>query len=127
MQNEVAFMSLLWVADSFYVGSNDVAAATSWYMETFGLKKTEVELDEREGCVGLIFPKELGPPIVIGPESSRADPATRMLYTGAIEKARKMLGSRGVNIGPIETDRQGTKYFEVKDLDGNVIEVSEEP
>ena len=120
-------MSLLWVADSFYVGSRDVVAATSWYMEKFGLKKTDVELDEGEGCVGLIFPKELPTPIVIGPRTSRADAATRMLYTGDIEKARKLLGSRAVSMGPIQTDRQGTHYFAVQDLDGNAIEISEEP
>lgn len=120
-------MSLLWVADSFYVGSRDVAAATSWYVEKFGLKKTEVELDEGEGCMGLIFPKELPTPIVIGPITSRADAATRMLYSGNLEKARKLLGSRGVNMGPTETDRQGTRFFSVRDLDGNVIEISDEP
>lgn len=120
-------MSLLWVADSFYVGSQDVAAATSWYMEKFGLKQTKVELDEGDGCVGLIFPKELPTPIVIGPVSRSTDPSTRMLYTGDIEKIRKLLGSRGVNMGSIETDRQGTRYFSVQDLDGNNIEISEEP
>jgi len=120
-------MSLLWVADSFYVGSRDVAAAASWYMEKFGLKKTEVELDESEGCVGLIFPKQLPTPIVIGPVTSRADTATRMLYTGDIEKVRKWLGARGVNLGPTETDRQGTRFFSVQDLEGNAIEISEEP
>jgi len=35
-------MSLLWVADSFYVGSHNVAAAASWYIEKFGLKQTQV-------------------------------------------------------------------------------------
>jgi|HubBroStandDraft_1064217.scaffolds.fasta_scaffold21010_4 hypothetical protein len=51
-------MSLLWVADSFYVGVRDIAAATSWYIEKFGLRRASVELDEGEGCIGLIFPKE---------------------------------------------------------------------
>jgi hypothetical protein len=63
-------MSLLWVADSFYVGSHNVAAAASWYIEKFDLKQTQVELDEGEGCVGLTFTKELPTPIVIGPVSS---------------------------------------------------------
>jgi hypothetical protein len=50
-----------------------------------------------------------------------------MLYTGAIKKAREWLSSRGVTVGAIEKDRQGTQYFEVRDLEGNVIEVAEEP
>jgi glyoxalase/bleomycin resistance protein/dioxygenase superfamily protein len=120
-------MSLLWVADSFYVGSHNVAAATSWYIEKFGLKQTQIELDEGEGCVGLIFPKELPTPIVIGPISSSTNSTTRMLYTGDIEKVRELLGSRGVKFGSVETDRQGTRYFSLQDLDGNSIEISEEP
>jgi hypothetical protein len=119
-------MSLLWVADSFYVGVCDIAAATSWYIEKFGLKRTSVELDEGEGCVGLIFPKEIPAAIVLGPSGAPSD-GTRMLYTGAIKKAREWLSSRGVTVGAIEKDRQGTQYFEVRDLEGNVIEVAQEP
>jgi len=120
-------MSLLWVADSFYVGSHNVPATASWYIEKFGLKQTQVELDAGEGCVGLTFTKELPTPIVIGPVSSSTDASTRMLYTSGIEKVRRLLGSRGVNFGPVETDRQGTRYFSVQDLEGNAIEISEEP
>src|ERR1700683_1679373 len=98
-------MSLLWMADSFSVGVRDSGAATSWYMEKLGLKKTTVELDEGEGCVGLIFPKELPAPIVLGPSLARSEGTTRMLYTGAIKKAREWLISRGVPVGAIEKDR----------------------
>jgi hypothetical protein len=120
-------MSLLWVADSFYVGVNEVAAASSWYIEKLGLKKTAVELDEGEGCVALVFPKELPAPIILGPSTAPSDQTTRMLYTDAIQKAREWLSSRGVRVGAIEKDRQGTHYFEMQDLEGNAIEVSEEP
>lgn len=120
-------MSLLWVADSFDVGVRDIAAASSWYIEKLGLKRTKVELDEGEGCVGLIFPKEIPTAIVLVPSGAPSDGTTRMLYTGAIKKAREWLSSRGVNVGAIEKDRQGTQYFEMQDLEGNVIEVAEEP
>jgi hypothetical protein len=120
-------MSLLWVADSFYVGVRDIVAASSWYTEKLGLKRANVGLDEGEGSVGLIFPKELSTAIVLGPPGATPDQTTRMLYTGAVNKAREWLSSRGVNVGAIEKDRQGTQYFEMRDLEGNVIEVSEEP
>jgi len=120
-------MSLFWVADSFYVGVRDVEAATSWYIAKLGLRKTNVEVDEGEGCVGLIFPKELPAAIVLGPSGATTDRATRMLYTGALDKAREWLSSRAVTVGSIEKDRQGTRYFEMRDMEGNVIEVSEEP
>ena len=55
------------------------------------------------------------------------DTTTRMLYSGALEKAHGWLNSRGVSVGPILTDRQGTRYFAMQDLEGNPLEVSEEP
>jgi catechol 2,3-dioxygenase-like lactoylglutathione lyase family enzyme len=120
-------MSLLWAADSFYVGVRDLDASTSWYTQKLGLKKATVELDEGEGCIGLVFPKEIPTPIVLGPIRTSATETTRILYTGDIDKAKKWLSSHGVSTGAIETDRQGTRYFAMQDLEGNSIEVSEEP
>jgi hypothetical protein len=50
-----------------------------------------------------------------------------MLYNSRLEKARKYLTLQGVNIGEIQRDGQGTRFFEMHDLDGNLIEISEEP
>lgn len=50
-----------------------------------------------------------------------------MLYAGNINKAWEWLSSRGVNVGAVQEDRQGTHYFEMRDLEGNAIEISEEP
>jgi hypothetical protein len=50
-----------------------------------------------------------------------------MLYTSRIEKAREYLTSRGVFVGEIQQDRQGTHFFEMRDLENNVIEICEEP
>jgi hypothetical protein len=120
-------MSLLCVADSFYIGVNDHAAAVAWYIEKLGLKKTTIELDEGEGCTALIFPKEIPTPIVLGPPSGATDGSTPMLYASNVKKSREWLASRDVNVGAVQEDRQGTHYFEMRDLEGNVIEVSEEP
>jgi hypothetical protein len=32
-----------------------------------------------------------------------------------------------VNVGEIQRDRQGTHYFEMRDLEGNLIEISQQP
>jgi hypothetical protein len=64
---------------------------------------------------------------VLGPQGKPTDGTTPMLYASNIGKAREVLGSRGVYVGGIQQDRQGTHYFEMRDLEGNVIEVSEEP
>jgi len=120
-------MALLRIADSFYVGVKDIAGSVSWYMEKLGCARTQVEVDDCENCIALCFPKDRQVAIVIGPVSNVPDPATRMLYSGAIEKAHQWLNFRGVAVGSITTDRQGTRYFSMTDLEGNPIEVSEEP
>jgi hypothetical protein len=37
------------------------------------------------------------------------------------------LNSHGVKVGDIEQDGQGTRHFEMRDLEGNTVEISEEP
>jgi hypothetical protein len=120
-------MSLLQVADSFYVGGRDAAIAASWYMDKLGLERTKVDLADSEGCLAFGFAKDHPVAIVIGPVSVAPDPGTHILYTHAIEKAHKWLSSRGVSVGPITTDRQGTRNFSLLDLESNTIEVCEEP
>jgi len=120
-------MSLLTIADSFYIGVMDVAGATSWYIEKLGLQNVPVEMDDAEGCVALGFSKKDQTTLVLGPLDKPSYETTPMLYASNIEKAREVLSSRGVNVGEIQRDQQGTHYFEMRDVEGNVIEVSEEP
>jgi hypothetical protein len=120
-------MSLLTLADSFDIGVSDLASATSWYIEKLGLQKISVEMDYAEGCVALGFSTKDHTRIVLGPRYSPTDATTPMLYTSNPHKAKEVLSSRGVNVGEIQLDRQGTQYFEMRDLEGNLVEVSEEP
>jgi hypothetical protein len=121
-------MPLLTIADSFYIGVLNVESATSWYIEKLGLKKVPAEMDDPEGCVALGFSKNDQTSIaVLGPQGKPTDGTKPMLYASNIKKAREIVGSRGVNVGEIQQDQQGTHYFEMRDLEGNVIEVSEEP
>ncbi len=121
-------MPLLIIADSAYLWVQDVNSAAAWYMEKLDLKQSTAYPEQEEGCVYLASSQEdtaafvLGPPGL--PDDRRDSP---MLYTANIEKARKLLISRGVYVGEIEVDRQGTHYFSVRDLEGNEIEVTEEP
>jgi hypothetical protein len=120
-------MSLLAIADSFYIGVLDLAAATSWYIEKIGLQKIPAEMDDAEGCVTLGFSKKDRTAIALGPRGRPTDGTSPMLYAANVIKAREVLSSRGVNVGDIQEDRQGTHYFQMRDLEGNLIEVSEEP
>lgn len=50
-------MSVLTIADSFYIGVLDLAAATAWYTEKLGLQKVPLKIDDAEGCIALGFSK----------------------------------------------------------------------
>ena len=61
------------------------------------------------------------------PAGKRTDELRPLLFTTNIKKAKDFLNSRGAGLGEIEQDAQGTHYFEIRDPEWNVIEVSEEP
>ena len=118
-------MSLFTPAGSNYIGVTDIAAATTWYIQKLGLRRVDVELDDRQDCVALGFEKHECA-VCLGPPGRPTDELTHMLYSSNLKKARELLISHGVNLGEVQQDRQGTHYFEMRDLEGNVIEITEE-
>jgi catechol 2,3-dioxygenase-like lactoylglutathione lyase family enzyme len=109
-----------------YIRVRDIAAAAAWYTEKLGLRKIDVEMDEGEGCVALGFSKDEYA-LTLGPPGKPTDELTPLLYASNVKKAREFLSARGVNVGEIQQDRQGTHLFEMRDLEGNVIEICEVP
>jgi hypothetical protein len=107
-----------------YIGVVDIAAAATWYIQKLGLRKVDVEMDNGEGCVALGFEKDEYA-FCLGPAGQKTEELTPMLQSSNLKKAREVLISRGVNVSEIEQDRQGTHYFEMRDLEGNVIELNE--
>jgi predicted enzyme related to lactoylglutathione lyase len=118
-------MSLFSSGGTNYIGVRDLAPAAAWYMEKFGVRKIDVEMDEPEGCVALGFSKDEYA-FTLGPQGKPTEELTPMLYASNVKKARDFLSSRGVNVGEIKQDQQGTYYFEMIDLEGNGIEICEE-
>jgi hypothetical protein len=119
-------MSILRPGGTNYMAARDVRAATLWYMEKLGLRKVAIEMDDCEDCVALGFTKE-EVAITVGPIGPPVDELTHLLYADNLASARDFLSSRGVPVSETKQDRQGTHYFEMQDLDGNVIEIAEEP
>lgn len=119
-------MSLLTIPDSIYIGVTDAAAASDWYKEKFGLQQVLLSMENAEECISLAFSKRDETAIILGPRSAPTE-AQPMLYASNIEKARDLLASRGVSVGPIEEDRQGTRHFMMRDLESNELEVTEDP
>jgi hypothetical protein len=119
---EVA-MPLFEPAGANYIGVVDIAAATHWYIQKLGLRKVDVEMDNSEGCVALGFEKDEYA-FCLGPAGQKTEELTPMLYSSNLKKAREFLISRGVTVSEIQQDRQGTRYFEMRDLEGNVVEIN---
>ena len=108
------------------MGVIDIAAATAWYIEKLGLRKVDVELDDGEDCIALGFEKGRCA-VCLGPPGRPTDELTHILYSSNLRKGHEFLVSRGVNVSEIRQDRQGTHFFEMRDIEGNVIEITEEP
>ena len=109
-----------------FVGVRNLDAAVSWYKEKLGLREIDVEMDEPEGCTALGFSDEEYI-IALGPTGRPTEELRPLLFTNNIKKAREFLSSRGAGPSELAKDAQGTPYFEIRDPEGNVVEVSEEP
>jgi catechol 2,3-dioxygenase-like lactoylglutathione lyase family enzyme len=109
-----------------YIGVRDIESTVSWYVEKFSVHKIDVEMDDREDCVALGYDQQ-DYLFTLGPLGKPTDQLTPQLFTAKLKKAWDFLNTRGVTIVAIQEDSQGTHYFEMRDLEGNTIEISEEP
>jgi predicted enzyme related to lactoylglutathione lyase len=110
------------------VAANDLEAAARWYAEKFDLKNSGFTEEDGSRFCELTSGREMEPKIVLWQkESDEAEPDRPILNTVNAVKAREWLLARQVNVGPVETDRQGTHYFEMRDSEGNTVEICEEP
>ena len=124
-------MAILRFSEPISVPVHDLEIAKRWYCEKLDFKEMPA-LEDDPGAIALQHePGEgiliLGLPDEKNPGSLEPSPAVPTLFTDKIEKARNLLNSRGVACGPVQRDRQGTHYFEIRDADGNLLEISEEP
>ncbi|MBZ5523525.1 MAG: hypothetical protein LAP21_14925 [Acidobacteriia bacterium] len=110
---------------SIYIGVDNLEAAVAWYKEKLDLRESREPIDEEVGEIALVSRNQeifvaMGTPNETGPD-------TQIFFTGNVQKSRDWLAARGVSLGPIQTDRQGTRYVEMRDLENNMIEICEEP
>ena len=112
-------------AEGIHILVRDVRAISPWYLEKLGLSG----MSERPSII------EDGTALKLGAGSrsvvltSRAGFATgrpHIFFTKKLAKARVILASRSAKPGSIEKDRQGTRFFELHDPDGNIIEFVED-
>jgi len=106
------------------VAVRDVDAAAAWYKQKLELPESQkIEDDETGGLELSTRHQEIKVLLFAGTDY----PDRPILNTRNAAKAREWLLARGVEAGPVQTDRQGTHFIEMHDLEGNSIEICEEP
>jgi predicted enzyme related to lactoylglutathione lyase len=103
----------------------DIDSVSNWYIDKLGLRKTAENPWGEPDATTYKF-REGGKSITLTTKSEGADKAL-ILFAKSIRKMKEVLSARGIAVGAIEQDRQGTRYFEIHDPEGNAIEVVEEP
>ena len=109
------------------IGVSDLDAATAWYEEKLDLRKSGHKMEDDGPAIELVSRnQEIMIVLSTGIEPQGNEPPP-ILNTADAAEAREWLLAHEVNVGPVQTDIQGTRYIEMRDLDNNMIEISEEP
>lgn len=102
----------------------DMKAAAPWYIDKLGLREVPNPLRD-SGAQTYRF-NEDGRSVTLTTKPTFGLDQQLILFTKKIGKMKQILSERGIEPGPFEVDRQGTRYFEIHDPEGNAIEVVEE-
>lgn len=114
------------ISSSTRIVVRDIDSVAPWYAEKLGLRKLSENPRGETGIATFRF-KEDGNSVVLTTHGDFRTGKTPILFTKKIDKMREVMSARGVSVGMIEQDRQGTRYFQVRDPEGNEIEVVQEP
>ncbi len=121
-----------WQAASFSIPFStsilvrDIDFVSPWYMQKLGLRKSSKRDLRESNAVTLLF-KEDGRSVVLTTSSGPGAGNRLILFTKKIARMREIMTARGIGVGDMERDRQGTQYFQIHDPEGNEIEVVQEP
>ena len=114
----------LFYCDSVWFGYSDIQTAVGWWQQAFDAKPAPTPEWDSPPAAALLLPGAEEPSIGIYGDS-QAPGAVPVIFTGNIKKAHAHFEQRGVVPGPIQGD--SPKYFEIRDCEGHLIEISEEP
>jgi len=114
------------IPQNAHIVIRDMDSVAPWYVDKLGLRKA-AETSSAESGVATYKFKEDGKSIMLTTKMSYRTDRPLILFTKKIGRMKGILSERGINVGAIEQDRQGTRYFEIHDPEGNAIEVVEEP
>jgi catechol 2,3-dioxygenase-like lactoylglutathione lyase family enzyme len=122
-------MWAFYFGDSISVGVRDLQRAVAWYQEKLGLRLTPFKSEDFAALLSFDKEDETGIALVmIPPGETRANVEEHpIVFAKKIEKAHEEFVSKGISVGPIQSDSGGNRFFRFQDVDGNSIEVCVEP
>jgi catechol 2,3-dioxygenase-like lactoylglutathione lyase family enzyme len=122
--------------ESITLCCSNVETTKRWWIETFGCRMRKVPPDWDDPLpsdVALTLPGDNEPKVLLSDRSEAQRhgwaPSDNhpILFTSKRNlEAHEHLRDNGVSPGPIQ-EGGGTRYFEIRDPDGNVIEICGEP
>ena len=122
--------------DSVAIIYSNIEAAKQWWVNAFECKEVKVPPDwdnPLPSDVALKLPDDEAPTILLSTRSEvesagfdRPAPVASTIFCDKLEKASKLLSSRGILAGPIQ-DGGDMQFFEVRDVEGNLIQICKEP
>jgi hypothetical protein len=125
----------LFYTDSLSLVCINVQAEKQWWFAAFDCKETKIPADwdcQLPSDVALKLPGADGPTILL---SDRAEVQRAgydrtndhpVVFCTNPKKGQEHLRGKNVIVGPIQ-DRSGPQLFEIRDAEGNIIEVCKEP
>ena len=123
----------LFSADSLVMCYSNIEVAKRWWIEVFECKQVEVPADWDDSLPSDVALKLAGddePTILLcdqrealkaGFERANDHP---LMFSARLKTAHDHLASKGAAPGPIQTGRK--RFFEIRDPEGNVVEICEE-
>jgi len=125
-------MALFWT-EWIALAYSNLELGKRWWIETFDCKEVELPCwdDPLPSDVALTMPGDDEPAILLrdrmeDPDAGLSPAEHHIIFCSKLKKAQEYLLGRGLTLGPIQ-DGGGTYFFEVRDREGNVIEICEEP
>jgi hypothetical protein len=125
----------LFRTDSIILSYTDVEAAKQWWVNAFGCKVEKAPSDwdnPLPSDLALTLPGDDVPTILLSSRSEMEQehldttpPIVSVMFCDKLEKGHEHLASRGISVGPIQ-DGGDMEFFEIRDLEGQLIEICKE-
>jgi predicted enzyme related to lactoylglutathione lyase len=112
------------IPDDTHILVRNLESVAPWYREKLGLQKATEQHDP--SSVQFKF-KEDGKSVVLTTRGGFRTGKTPIFFTKKIERMRRIMLERGIDVPVIEKDRQRIRYFSIRDPEGNEIEIVQEP